>query len=122
MKLSDEDPVPASAAPENQSRREQTCPDWFGHLPYALRQLFLRYGWLGGVYIAFSGLLFIMMGLVAKYTVKQMFGGIDMELMMPGYRNPMNTMGNLVRGIGAVRMVAGIALALWLRNQRKKDE
>lgn len=120
--LSDEDPIPVSAAPENPPRPEQPYPDWVNHLPNRLSRIFHRYGWLGGVYVAFGGLVFILMGLVAKRNVRQMFGGIDMELLVPGYSNPMDNMANLVLIIGSLLMAAGIGLALWLRHRGRKDE
>lgn len=120
--LSDEDPAPAQAAPESRPRPEGTYPDWLDHLPRSLGRIFRRYGWLGGAYIAFGGLLFTLMGLSVKNRTKQMFGDIDMELMMPGYRNPMDSMGTLVMVIGILLMAAGIGLALWLRHKGKKEE
>ncbi len=118
--LSDGDPVPQQpASPED---RRESYPEWVDHLPRSLRRLFLRYGWLGGVYMAVMGLLWILMGAFAKHQVRQMFGGIDMEVMMPGYRNPVASLAGLMQIIGAVLLFAGIVLALWLRHKGKQDK
>ncbi len=121
----EENAPPQSAAPEGKGN---AYPDWVNHLPWSLRRLFLRYGWLSGVYVAVMGLLWILMGAFAKYQNRQMFGGldmyggIDMELMMPGYRDPITTFASFIQLIGVIFVAAGILLALWLRHKGKQDK
>ncbi len=121
--LSEEDPVPQqSPFSQTPPPEREAYPDWLKHLPRSLRQMVLRYGWLGGVYLGGIGLLTVLLGAFVRYQSRQMLGGIDMELMFPGYRHPMNSMATLVQVIGGIQMFAGIALALWLRHKGKQDK
>ena len=56
----EESPAPAQDAPM------QTYPEWIDHLPGFLGRMVKKYGWLFGVRMAISGVLFIMIGLVAN--------------------------------------------------------
>ena len=69
--LSFDAPSPHATVPAS------TKEDWLERLPGVIRKLFLRFGWLGGVYMAAAGALFTAMGALSRYLVRQMFLGFD---------------------------------------------
>ena len=113
----------AEEAPEPQP--QQTTPDLLERLPGMLGKTFRRYGWLGGVYMAVSGLGFTAMGFLIRYMVGRVFGGnglLDINAD-PGLaefirRSPVYTMSSIIIALGAVMVLAGIALAFYLKKRK----
>ncbi len=58
------------AMPEPSAARQE---DWLDRLPGFLGNLFRRYGWLAGVYVALSGLGFSIVGGIARFMFGQFF-------------------------------------------------
>jgi transcriptional regulator with XRE-family HTH domain len=56
-------PLPEGGAAES---RTAGAPAWIEHLPQFLRRVFLRWGWLCGVYVALGGLGFMGVGTLVK--------------------------------------------------------
>ena len=77
-------------APETGSVRQE---DWLDRMPGFLGNLFRRYGWLAGVYVALSGLGFSIVGGIARFMFGQFFrvsmdaaGGHRADQGQPGCR------------------------------------
>lgn len=52
-------------------------PDWLDRLPGWLGQLFRRFGWLIGVYIALGGAGFTLVGVLARVMGAKMYSGLE---------------------------------------------
>lgn len=129
--LSFDAPSPHATVPAS------TKEDWLERLPGVIRKLFLRFGWLGGVYMAAAGALFTAMGALSRYLVRQMFLGFDngfssitVDTNLAGFSdfytqqmeqavtsNPVSIMGSFIMAIGIVLMVVGICLAFCLKKK-----
>lgn len=126
--LSEEDePIESGAAAQPQ-------PDRLEHLPGILGRLFRRYGYLAGVYVTISGLGIALIGFLARYMSKRMFSGFGLgsgsygmfdssfgpSLESFAVNNPVYIMGGFMLLIGIIIVIAGIALAVYLKKQSKK--
>ena len=108
-----------------ESQPQQTTPDLLEHLPGMLGKMFRRYGWLGGLYMAVSGLGITAMGFLIRYMVGRIFGGYGLldASADPGLTefirsSPMYTMSSIVITIGTAMLLSGIVLSIWLRNKK----
>ncbi len=96
-----------------------------------LERLARRWGWLAGVYIALSGLGGIAVGGLARFVFSRMFA-----FMMPGAMmgagwqsagdsfNPGQiflTFANVIMIAGAVILIAGVILAVWLYRKGRRQ-
>ena len=127
--LSEEDgePVPESGA-------AQARPELSEQLPGIIGRLFRRYGYLAGVYVIVSGLGISLVGFLARYISKRMFsgfglgsgsygmfdGGFGPSLDSFAVNNPVYIMGGFMMLVGIIIVIAGIALAVYLKKQGKK--
>lgn len=137
--LSAEEPAPQAApaaAPEQPPRQ-----DWLDRLPGFIGKLLRRYGWLSGVYLAVGGVLFTLLGALARYLSQQMFssfgsfgssfGGMDIyggfgdsifnafdqQVSAMAQNNPVTIMGTFIMVFGIVLMIGGTVLAVWLKKK-----
>lgn len=147
--LSEDEPEAApesNTAPE--PREKNTERTWVDALPGFVGTMIRRYGWLYGVYTALGGLGFIVVGALARILTRQMFSGFGMDYggwetvwydeagnviapppgaeslfpsAQPSFTSPMMTFGGVVIAIGVVFLVAGIALAVYLKSRDKVD-
>ena len=113
--------------------------------PGTVGKLLRRFGWLFGVYLAYSGAGFALIGGLARGISKKMFSGFenfapdmfsgstvwydDMGNVIPSpfgeqasslaENNPVVLMGTVILVIGIVLIIAGIILAVYLKRQSK---
>ena len=98
-------------------------------MPGAVQSLVRRYGWLAGAYIAASGAGMTIIGIIARIAVGKMMSGFDSTSPFGGaYRygnsfgsfvqnNPVSVMATIMIIIGTIILIAGIGLALYLKNK-----
>ena len=116
-----------------------SAQDWVDTLPRYLRGFARRWGWLAGVYIALSGLPFVLIGAIAAAVSNRMFsslGAFDdfrsisglggmievggITIPMEGsvtLSNPMAPFAAALIIIGAVLIVSGTVLAVVLKRK-----
>ena len=132
--LSDEE------APSEEKREEGTRKDDGSHRKKTASRVFntlsclaKRYGWLGGVYVALSGVPVFIVGLVmnviARSSEKMLgaFGGsVDVTVDRFGnavthsvFTDPVSAISYAVLGIGAAIIIGGIILAAYLKKKLK---
>lgn len=112
--------------PERTEPPRHSNPDFLDRLPGFVGQLFRRYGWLGGVYLAISGAGFLGMGFLSRLVLNGMFGnpGIFGTAAADPFfaeiirNNPIYTMGTFLMILGVVMIASGVILALWLRKRK----
>ena len=74
--LSDTEPenVPKEEKAASEPKQEKSYPSWVDTAPGVIGRMVRRFGWLYGVYVAISGALITLIGIIAKVAVKSMFG------------------------------------------------
>ena len=130
----------AEGGPESGGRpKGGSAQDWVDTLPRYLRGFARRWGWLAGVYIALSGLPFVLIGAIAAAVSNRMFssfGAFDdfrsisglggmievggVTIPMEGsvtISNPMAPFAAALIIIGAVLIVSGTVLAVVLKRK-----
>ena len=108
-------------SPEPAAEPQPETPDILDKLPGTLGKIFRRYGWLGGVYLAISGVGFLGMGFLSRVILNNMFGipGVDDPFFAEIIRNnPIHTMGTFVMIVGSLLILAGIILAIYLKKKK----
>lgn len=112
----------------------QDRPELSEQLPGIVGRLFRRYGYLAGVYVIISGLGISLVGFLARYVSRRMFSGFDlgygsMDMFDSSFgpsldsfatNNPVYIMGGAIMVVGIVIVIAGIALAVYLKKQGRK--
>ena len=101
---------------ENAGAAPETEPAPGGNPPGSLGRFFRKHGWISGLIIMAYGCLVAVMGLLAHWGVKRMFGGgfVPEEAIT---HTPVYAMGTVFIIIGAVLAAAGIILAVYLRHR-----
>lgn len=107
---------------------------WVDALPGLIGHLLRTYGWLAGIYLALMGLGFTAVGGLARYMTHRFMmgdgslswhgGGMmhyDPFSMHMTASNPVSTMGGFVMGAGIVMLIAGVALAVFLKNRARTN-
>lgn len=116
------------------STAAQARPELSEQLPGIVGRLFRRYGYLAGVYVIVSGLGISLVGFLARYVSKRMFSGFglgygSMGMFDSGFsssmdsfavNNPVYIMGGAILVVGVLIVIAGIALAVYLKKQGRK--
>ena len=100
--------------------------DFLEKLPGTLGKLFRRYGWLGGLYLSLSGAGFLGMGLLSRMVLRRMFGipgifgtaDVDPLFIQITHDSPIYAMGTLIMILGTTLILAGIALAIYLKKKK----
>ena len=122
--------------------RPREDPDWMETLPKYLRRAAKRWGWLAGVYIALWGLPLVILGAGARGVSNRMFGSFNdisgglwgggfgsagtvdgVEIPISGASdlfNPVAAVGTVIIVIGVVLIIAGAALAAYLKSKSKE--
>lgn len=116
-------------------------PDWIDSLPKHIQSLARRWGWLAGVYIALCGVPFVIVGAIASAVTRSMssmmgdfgglgwFGGWDTAITVDGVEvpvqgssvtDPMSIFATAILLIGIVLIIAGVALAVFLKRRSTK--
>ena len=137
--LSEDDPEPEASAESVQPLQPENPHTWIDDVPGMLGTLLRKYGWLFGVRMAGSGLLFLLFGGLIRLVAGQFFGGgmmIEGELFvnpgkLGGFSDPFDIMttGSNIFGlfsgfvmlIGAGMLIGGIVLAVVLRNINRSE-
>lgn len=130
--LISEDNPPESAA-QGASQKQPAAPapnaNWVDSLPGAVQSLVRRYGWLAGAYIAASGAGITIIGIIARIAVGKMMNGFGSTSPFGGaysygstfgsfaQNNPVSVMATIMIIIGTIILIAGIGLALYLKNK-----
>ena len=130
--LISEDNPPESAA-QGASQKQPAAPapnaNWVDSLPGAVQSLVRRYGWLAGAYIAASGAGITIIGIIARIAVGKMMNGFGSTSPFGGaysygstfgsfaQNNPVSVMATIMIIIGTIILIAGIGLALCLKNK-----
>ena len=130
--LISEDNPPESAA-QGASQKQPAAPapnaNWVDSLPGAVQSLVRRYGWLAGAYIAASGAGMTIIGIIARIAVGKMVNGFGSTSPFGGaysygstfgrfaQNNPVSVMATIMIIIGTIILIAGIGLALCLKNK-----
>lgn len=130
--LISEDNLPESAA-QGASQKQPAAPapnaNWVDSLPGAVQSLVRRYGWLAGAYIAASGAGMTIIGIIARIAVGKMMNGFGSTSPFGGaysygstfgsfaQNNPVSVMATIMIIIGTIILIAGIGLALCLKNK-----
>lgn len=130
--LISEDNLPESAA-QGASQKQPAAPaqnaNWVDSLPGAVQSLVRRYGWLAGAYIAASGAVMTIIGIIARIAVGKMVNGFGSTSSFGGaysygstfgsfaQNNPVSVMATIMIIIGTIILIAGIGLALCLKNK-----
>lgn len=112
--LSDDD------AYEKAEKQRQMPETGFGFI----KRLVKKYGWLAGIYIAVSGIPFTLFGWFIRFRLLKSFASVanvhfmafDNELR----NSPMFHIGTIVMITGIVIIIAGVALAVFLKKKSKK--
>ena len=115
---------------------------WVDSVPGVIGKLIRRYGWLYGVYTALAGLGFVVIGALAKIMTRRMFSSFPSGMEFSEFfgsnsvgfdeagnmvtpfgpemsfaaNNPVSTMGTVIIVIGVVFIIAGVVLAVYLKN------
>lgn len=120
--LDDERDADEGEKKENPSQQDRVAAapahSWVDNLPQTLGRLYRRYGWLAGVYVAYSGAAFFGIGALARFVVRRMFGN-EMNPLIAN--NPVSTMGGVIMAFGAVLFLCGIGLAIFLKRKSKQQ-
>ena len=136
--LSEDDPAPEAPAEPMKSAPPESTHTWVDDVPGMLGNLLRKYGWLFGVRMAGSGLLFLLFGGLIRLVSGQFFrGGIIFEgdlHVNPGTLYSMSdpfimSTGSRIFGlfsgfvmlIGAGMLIGGIILAVALRNMHRSE-
>ena len=112
----------------------QARPELSEQLPGIAGRLFRRCGYLAGVYVIVPGLGISLVGFLARYISRRMFSGFDlgygsMDMFDSSFgpsldsfavNNPVYIMGGATLVVGIVIVIAGIALAVYLKKQGRK--
>lgn len=116
--LSEDAPEEPAAEKPSASKKQ----DVLNRLPGFLRQLFRRYGWLGGVYLAAIGAMFTVIGALMRHVFWYGFSGnFDLHYLVDdGYVSPITIFYTFVIVLGIVMLLAGIILAIVLKRWGKK--
>ncbi|MBQ7828265.1 MAG: helix-turn-helix domain-containing protein [Clostridia bacterium] len=117
--------------------------DFLAAIPGFIGRMLRRYGWLSGVYLAVSGVLFTAIGALARFLSSLIFGGVttvtesqtvvidgivfenpvqmsDPLIELPANlakNNPVALLGGAIMIFGIILIVGGTALAVWLKKR-----
>ena len=137
--LSEDDPAPEAPAEPMKPAPQETTHTWVDDVPGMLGNLLRKYGWLFGVRMAGSGVLFLLFGGLIRLVSGQFFqSGIIIEgdlhvnpgtlysmadpfdIMTTG-SNIFGLFSGFVMLIGAGMLIGGIILAVALRNMNRSE-
>lgn len=130
--LSEDEPMEKEAeqVPRTAANYQQT--QWIENAPGLIGKLIKRFGWLLGVYIAFTGTLFTGMGMLARFMTRRMFSsvfqnpygevfGMDDPFTSIIANNPVTLLGTIIMYLGIIMIISGIILAVILKRMGSKS-
>lgn len=89
-------------------------------LPGYLGKLVKKYGWLAGIYISLCGVGAVVIGSLARFSVKRMFMDIVAAFGSEVLQNNLvYQLGGIVCILGFVGMIVGVILAIFLKKKYK---
>lgn len=119
------------ASSHPQPSTASSMPSWVENLPSIMGKMIKRYGWIVGVYVAFSGAAIAGLGFLARFMTKSMFGlfgspgddlfGQDPVFIEFATRNPVSVMGSVFILIGSVLFISGILIAVALKRYAQRE-
>ncbi len=143
--LTEEEPPEAQAGQptgENPSadRESPNYPKWLDRAPGFIGRGLRRFGWIAGVYTAVIGAFFLLIGgaatVISSLMVRSFESSVDsmiqefgsgfygnpFESAFPQVEtfNPVGALGAVIMVIGAVFVIGGIILAVWLKKKGKQ--
>ena len=123
--------VKRSTSSSPQPSAASSMPSWVENLPSIMTKMIKRYGWIVGLYVAFSGAAIAGLGFLARFMTKRMFGlfgspgddlfGQDPVFIEFATRNPVSVMGSVFILIGSVLFISGILIAVALKKYAQKE-
>ena len=121
----------SSTSSHPQPSTASSMPSWVENLPSVMGKMIKRYGWIVGVYVAFSGAAIAGLGFLARFMTKRMFGlfgspgddlfGQDPVFIEFATRNPVSVMGTVFILIGSVLFISGILIAVALKRYAQRE-
>lgn len=142
--LSEDEPEEETKGEQAEPAENTANTTWVDSIPGLIGKLLRKYGWLYGLYTAICGAGFVLIGGLARGISKSMFSNFDMgmgggvfsgetvwydeagniiaapfgnEVSSFAANNPVATMGTVIMIIGAVLIVAGTVLAVYLKRR-----
>ena len=118
--LSEEAPKDKQEANKQQPDcyREQ---DLYRNLPGFIGRFFRKHGWISGLIILAQGVFITLIGLIARIAVRGMFADSLWSEEMTSH-NPVYMMSAVFIAIGAVFMIGGGILAVYLKHRFHSDK
>ncbi|MBE6871395.1 MAG: helix-turn-helix transcriptional regulator [Ruminococcaceae bacterium] len=132
-------------AEKTEEKKEKCAPlkeSWLDNLIKGIKNIFNKYGWLTGVYLAVVGAITTGMGLLAKFISNMLFTH-KVSHTLPGYNvifdafgnqtsvnpseiafdikviNPVDIISTVMIVIGVTMLIGGIVLAVVLKKRNK---
>ena len=99
--------------PQNQSH-------WLDRIPGVIGKLIRQFGWLVGVYLAFGGAIFFIVGLAFTASVNTVMGDFGPTGMPDTFDTSVYLISAPILIIGSILIAGGIALAVWLKRRYKR--
>lgn len=102
-------------------------PQWLDNIPHFISNILKRFGWLGGLYVSVCGLMFTVIGGIAKYFSKVMFADVAFSQFVGPFSdsvfstNPVSLISNFILIIGIALIIIGIILAVIIKRYSKKQ-
>ena len=123
--LSDADPREEKTTYEYNEGGSTSSAGWIKSVPGFLGSLFRKYGWLGGVYFAVSGLATAFIGWLARFISNKMLSDFGGSLFDSGFGgtsifNPVAVLGSVIMGIGGIILVAGVVFTVVFLAKKEK--
>lgn len=106
------------------SESEETAEksDSFSQATGFIGRMIRRYGWVGGLYMAIAGALFIAMGAVARAATTSMTRGMDPFFQREGMTGPMEIMTAFIMILGGAFVVSGAGIIIFLKARKGKGK
>lgn len=87
--------------------------------------MFRKYGWLGGVYLAVSGLATAFIGWLARFISNKMLNSFGGSWFASGFGgtqifNPVAVLGSVIMGIGGIIFIAGVVFTVVFLAKKEK--
>lgn len=95
----------------------QAQTHFLDRIPGVLGQLLRQFGWLAGVYLAFIGAVFFIMGLITFASFNSVMDDFGLHGATTTF-NPSLPVATLI--IGSILTIGGIVLAVWLKRKNKR--
>lgn len=123
--LSDADPREEKATYEYNEGGSTSSAGWIKSVPGFLGSLFRKYGWLGGVYFAVSGLATAFIGWLARFISNKMLNSFGGSWFASGFGgtqifNPVAVLGSVIMGIGGIIFIAGVVFTVVFLAKKEK--